>query len=81
MPRPTSRLPSRFPSRPAAQKTDSEVWFGLLFKFVSVPFVILLIAVIAKQTISIHQYSVEAETAGSRDVPAKAPGFIGDVLF
>ncbi len=77
MPLPTSRSPSQPVSRPNVPKTDSEVWFSLLCNIVFVPFVILLIALVANQTISIRQNLVEAETTD----PAEAPGFIGDVLF
>ncbi len=36
------------------KSSDSEVWCNLLFKFVSIPFILLLIVVMANQTVSLY---------------------------
>lgn len=51
-------------------------WGDLVFKLASVPFVILLVATIANQAVSLRAYSA-AEVAQ----PADAAGFAGDRLF
>ena len=60
-----------------SRTTPSEFWFSLLFNIVSIPFALLLIAMVAKQSISIRDYSAETETART----TQSPGFVGDVLF
>lgn len=58
-------------------KTPSQFWFSLLFNVVSIPFALLLIALVAKQSVSIRDYTAETEAA--RD--SQQPGFVGDTLF
>ena len=41
--------------------TDSEVWGNLLFKIVFVPFVCLLVALVAKQAASVRDYLSNSE--------------------
>lgn len=46
-----------------------DFWSSLLFKIVSVPFVVLLVAIAAHQTISLqHSAAVEQSKSGSPDV-------------
>ena len=48
---------------------SGEFWSNLLFKIVSVPFVILLIAVAAHQTLSLqHSAAIEQSKDGSQSV-------------
>lgn len=58
-------------------RTASEFWFNFLFNIVSIPFAILLIALIAKQSVSIRDYSAEIDSARN----SQTPGFAGDTLF
>ncbi|MEM6596940.1 MAG: hypothetical protein AAF810_03700 [Cyanobacteria bacterium P01_D01_bin.36] len=58
-------------------RTASEFWFSFLFNFVSIPFALLLIAMVVKQSVSVHDYSTEVEAARTQ----QTPGFAGDVLF
>lgn len=58
-------------------RTASEFWFSFVFNIVSVPFALLLIALVVKQSVSVRDYSIEVESARTR----QTPGFAGDVLF
>ena len=55
--------------------TFSEFWCSLLFNLVSIPFVVLLIALIANQVISVRNYN-EAQTNDSSTTT-----LVGDTLF
>ena len=60
-----------------SRTTPGEFWFNLLFNVVSIPFGLLLIAMVAKQSVSIRDYSAQTEAARTN----QTPGFVGDVLF
>ena len=60
-----------------SRTTPSEFWFNLLFNVVSIPFALLLIVMVAKQSVSIRDYSAQTEAART----SQTPGFAGDVLF
>ncbi|MGD1895855.1 MAG: hypothetical protein ACFB16_02775 [Phormidesmis sp.] len=57
--------------------TTSEFWFTLLFNVVSIPFTLLLIVMIVKQSVSVRDYSTTLDSSRS----AETPGFAGDTLF
>ena len=61
----------------SSYSSASEFWFSLLFNIVSVPFVLLLVALVVKQSVSVKDYSVEVEAARTTETP----GFVGEVLF
>lgn len=61
----------------SSYSSASEFWFSLLFNIVSVPFALLLIALVVKQSISVRDYNAEAEASKTTDTP----GFVGEVLF
>lgn len=44
--------------------TPDRVWASLLFKFVSVPFVGLLLLLLAKQALSLHSYTPDDSGLG-----------------
>ncbi len=54
----------------------SEVWCKLLFRFMSVPFVLLLVTLVASQVMSAKQYS-DLESEGTR----RSGEYSGQVLF
>lgn len=54
----------------------SETWCKLLFNFASIPFVLLLITLVASQVMSAREYS-ELESSGSR----RSGEYSGQVLF
>ena len=54
----------------------SEVWCKLLFRFMSVPFVLLLVTLVASQVMSAKQYS-DLEADGTR----RSGEYSGQVLF
>ena len=58
-------------------RSTSEFWFSIVFNVVSIPFAILLIALVVKQSVSVRDYSAEVEAARTR----QTPGFAGDALF
>jgi len=58
-------------------RTTSEFWFSFLFNIVSVPFALLLVAMVVKQSVSVRDYSIEVEAARTQ----QTPGFAGDALF
>ena len=45
--------------------TPDRIWLSLLFKFGSVPFVGLLLALVASQVVSLQNYSVEEPSLGN----------------
>lgn len=60
----------------AMQKSTTEAWGSLLFKVVSVPFILLMIGVIAKQAISLHHYYSTPELSQ----PA-SESFVGETFY
>ncbi|MEL7067706.1 MAG: hypothetical protein AAGN15_03520 [Cyanobacteria bacterium J06581_3] len=61
----------------SSYSSASEFWFSLLFNIVSVPFVLLLVALVIKQSVSIKDYTAEVEANSTTETP----GFVGEVLF
>ena len=51
-----------------------EFWCSLLFNLVSIPFLVLLIALIANQTMSVRDYSAANAETGTTT-------YVGDTLF
>lgn len=52
-------------------------WGDLLFKLASVPFILLLMATVVSQTLSLKDYSAASELSE----PTDSAGFVGDRLF
>ncbi|MGC1306072.1 MAG: hypothetical protein WA885_02495 [Phormidesmis sp.] len=59
------------------RSTLSEIWCNILFKAVSVPFVVLLAVLVAKQTISLRHYSATLEPTGT----GSAAELMGETVF
>ncbi|MEL6939773.1 MAG: hypothetical protein AAFO84_11335 [Cyanobacteria bacterium J06598_1] len=57
--------------------TASEFWFSLLFNVVSIPFALLLIVMVAKQSVSVRDYSAEVESARN----SQTSGLVGETFF
>ncbi len=58
------------------QSSFSEAWCKLLFNFVSIPFVLLLMLLVASQVMSAREYS-DMESDGAR----QSGEYSGQVLF
>jgi hypothetical protein len=50
------------------KSSDSEVWCNLLFKFVSIPFILLLIVATGHQAMSLYNNTALEQTDTGRDL-------------